>query len=36
VLEAATADLQALYRNHVTPDGVAMPAAVWLISGRKG
>lgn len=36
VLARVTADLEALYRGHVTPEGVAMPAAVWLISARKG
>lgn len=36
VLDAVTADLEALYRGAVTPTGVAMPAAVWLISARKG
>jgi SAM-dependent methyltransferase len=36
VLEAVTADLEALYRGHVTADGVAMPAAVWLLSARRG
>lgn len=35
VLKAVTADLEALYRTHVTPDGVSMPAAVWLLSARK-
>lgn len=36
VLAAVTSDLEALYRAHVTPDGVEMPAAVWLLSARKG
>jgi SAM-dependent methyltransferase len=36
VLAAVTADLEALYRGAVTADGVAMPAAVWLLSARKG
>jgi SAM-dependent methyltransferase len=36
VLAAATADLEQLYAGHVTADGVAMPASVWLISARKG
>jgi hypothetical protein len=36
VLAAVTADLEALYRGAVTPAGVTMPAAVWLLSARKG
>jgi SAM-dependent methyltransferase len=36
VLAAVTADLEALYRSHETAEGVAMPAAVWLLSARKG
>jgi hypothetical protein len=36
VLAAVTSDLEALYRVHVTADGVAMSAAVWLLSARKG
>jgi SAM-dependent methyltransferase len=36
VLAAVTADLEALYRGHVVPEGVAMPASVWLLSARKG
>lgn len=35
VLAAATADLEQLYADHVTADGVAMQASVWLISARK-
>jgi SAM-dependent methyltransferase len=35
VLEAVTADLAALYAGHHTGEGVAMPAAVWLLSARK-
>lgn len=34
-LKAVTADLEALYRGHVTPEGVAMPAAIWLLKARK-
>jgi SAM-dependent methyltransferase len=36
VLAAATADLEVLYRGHVVPEGVAMPASVWLLSAWKG
>jgi SAM-dependent methyltransferase len=36
VLAAVTHDLEQLYRSHATADGVPMPAAVWLLSARKG
>lgn len=36
VLAAVTADLEELYRGHRTPDGVAMPASVWLLAAVKG
>lgn len=34
--QAARADLVQLYRRHRTPNGVAMPGAVWLVSARVG
>lgn len=35
VLAEVTAELEALYAGAVTPDGVAMPAAVWLVQANR-
>lgn len=35
VLQAATADLERLYAGRATREGVALPAAVWLLSARR-
>ena len=33
---SATADLEAIYAAHETPDGVAVAGAWWLVSARLG